>query len=283
VDPARRDLVRFDVIGIPRLGAIAAIANVTWKEWAAFRSHMLVSLFTGPLRFLLMTWIWKATTSPSHGAVGLSTDGLVAYSGLAIVVGFAVFDFADWNLHMLVRTGAYANHLLHPMHHAWYALSQKLGHRALAMLLEAIPVWILVSLFLGRPLIPQNPGWFAVSVALGFLLMFVVNYACGLAGFWLVRAEGFRRCVLLLRDTLSGSVIPLAFFPIAVQPLIYCTPYPWILSVPLGLGTGHVEIAGRIYAPHLLVACQAGVLAVSALVLAGLDRVSRAKFLAAGG
>jgi ABC-2 type transport system permease protein len=283
MDSARGDLVRSDVIDLPRPGAFVAIASVTWKEWAAFRSHMLVSLFSGPLRFLLMAWIWKATTSSSGGAVGLSTDGLVVYSGLAIVVGFAVFDFADWNLQMLVRTGAYANHLLHPLHHAWYAFSQKLGHRALAMLLEALPVWILVSLFLGRPLVPRNPGWFAVSVLLGFLLMFVVNYASGLAGFWLVRAEGLRRCILLLRDTLSGSVVPLAFFPLSAQPWLYCTPYPWILSIPLGLGTGHVEVAGRIWAPHAGVALQAGVLALSVLVLAALDRVSRAKFLAAGG
>lgn len=283
MDPARRDLVGIDVIGLPRVGAVVAIAGVTWKEWAAFRSHMMVSLFTGPLRFLLMTWIWTATSSSTNGAAGLSTDELVAYSGLAIVVGFMVFDFADWNLQMLVRTGAYVNHLLHPMHHAWYAFSQKIGHRALAMVLEALPVWILVSLFLGKPLVPRNPGWFTVSVSLGFLLMFVVNYASGLAGFWLVRAEGLRRCILLLRDTLSGALLPLSFFPSTVQPWLYCTPYPWILSIPLGIGTGHLEVAGRLYAPHQLVAMQVGVLVVSLVVLALLDRVSRAKFLAAGG
>ena len=283
MDTARRDLVRIEVIGLPRPGAFVAIASVTWKEWAAFRSHMMVSLFSGPMRFLLMMWIWKATTARSGGAVGLTTEGLVAYSALAIVVGFLVFDFADWNLQMLVRTGAYVNHLLHPMHHAWFAFSQKLGHRALALLLEALPVWILVSLFLGKPLVPRNPGWFAISVILGFLLMFVVNYASGLAGFWLVRAEGLRRCILLLRDTLSGSVIPLSFFPLAVQPFLLCTPYPWILYIPLSLATGHVELAGRIYEPHAIVALQAGVLVGSLLVLAVLDRVSRAKFLAAGG
>jgi ABC-2 type transport system permease protein len=283
MDPARRDLFGIDVIRLPRPGAVLAIASVTWKEWAAFRSHMMVSLFTGPLRFLLMTWIWTATSSGTNGAAGLSTNELVVYSGLAIVVGFLVFDFADWNLQMLVRTGAYVNHLLHPMHHAWYAFSQKLGHRALALVLEALPVWVLVSLFLGQPLVPRNPGWFAASVSLGFLLMFVVNYASGLAGFWLVRAEGLRRCILLLRDTFGGALLPLSFFPSSVQPLLYGTPYPWILSIPLGIGTGHLAIAGRIYSPHQLVAMQAGVLVVSALLMFLLDRVARAKFLAAGG
>lgn len=268
---------------LPRIDALVAVAGVTWKEWAAFRSHMAVSLFTGPLRFLVMTWIWTSTLSSQGNAAGMGVVDLVTYSGLAILVGYAVFDFADWNLQMLVRTGAYANHLLQPMHHAWFALSQKLGHRALALLVEAIPVWILVSLFLGRPLCPRNPGWFALSAALGFLLMFVVNYASGLVGFWLVRAEGVRRCVVLVRDLLGGAMLPLSFFPAAVQPLLFLTPYPWALYIPLRLGTGRVEILGTTLAPSQAVGVQALVLVASATALVGLDALARRRFLAAGG
>ncbi len=268
---------------VPRRGAMLAIAAVTWKEWAAFRSHMAVSLFTGPLRFLVMTWIWTSTASTGSRAAGMDVVDLVTYSGLAILVGYAVFDFADWNLQMLVRTGAYSNHLLQPMHHAWYALSQKLGHRALALLVEAVPVWVLVSLFLGRPLLPHHPVWFLLSAGLGFLLMFVVNYASGLVGFWLVRAEGVRRCVVLVRDLLGGAMLPLSFFPAAVQPLLFLTPYPWALYIPLRLGTGHVEILGRIVEPAQAVGLQALVLAASLTGLTILDALARRRFLAAGG
>jgi len=275
---------RGPVAGIAtRADALLAVASVTWKEWAAFRSHMAVSLFTGPLRFLVMTWIWTSTASSQGGAAGMDVMDLVAYSGLAILVGYAVFDFADWNLQMLVRTGAYANHLLQPMHHAWYALAQKLGHRALALLVEAVPVWFLVSLFLGRPLLPRHPGWFAVSAGLGFLLMFVVNYASGLVGFWLVRAEGVRRCVVLVRDLLGGAMLPLSFFPAALQPLLFLTPYPWALYIPLRLGIGHLEILGRTIDPAQAVGLQAAVLVVSASGLVGLDALARGRFLAAGG
>ena len=268
----------------PRLlDALREIAVVTWKEWAAFRSHMMVSLFTGPLRFLTMTWIWSATASATGGAAGMTSRELVAYSGLAILAGYAVFDFADWNLQMLVRTGRYSNHLIQPLHHAWYALGQKIGHRLLAMGIEAVPIWILVSLVLGRPLVPANPFWFAASLATGFLLMFAANYASGLVGFWLVRAEGVRRCVVLVRDLLGGAWIPLSFFPASVQPLLYLTPYPWILYVPLRIGTGRVELAGRVVDPGVAVLCQLAVLGIALGLLALLDAASRRRFLAAGG
>ncbi|HNY31698.1 MAG TPA: ABC-2 family transporter protein [Fibrobacteria bacterium] len=260
-----------------------SVASVTWKEWMAFRSHMMVSVFTGPLRFLTMVWIWRATGSGGTSPGGMSTDDLVAYSGLAILVGYAIFDSADWNLQMLVRTGKYVNHLLQPMHHAWYALAQKFGHRVLAVLVEALPVWVLVSLFVGRPLLPGGGVWFAVSVVLGFFLMFVVNYASGLVGFWLSRAEGVRRCTLLVRDTFGGAWIPLSFFPVAVQPFLFATPYPWILYVPLSIATGRVQILGRTMEPSQAVGLQALMLTVSVAMLAGMDILARRRFLAAGG
>lgn len=262
--------------------ALVAIAEITWKEWAAYRSHMAVSLLTGPLRFLVMAWIWRGTAQ-SGSAGGMTTEDLVAYSGLAILVSYAVFDFADWNLQMLVRTGRYVNHLLQPLPHPLFALGQKLGHRALALLIEALPVWALVSVALGRPLVPASPGWFAVSVVQGFVLMFLANYTVGLLGFWMARAEGLRRCLMLLRDTLAGAWVPLSFFPAAMVPFLFLLPYPWILYVPLRIGLGNVEIAGRILSAPAAVGLQTLAMFAWIGLLAGARSFATRRFLAVGG
>jgi ABC-2 type transport system permease protein len=266
-----------------RLRSVSAIALVTWKEWAAYRSHMAVSLLTGPLRFLMMAWMWKATMSDTSKVVSMSRDELVAYSGLAVLVGYAVFDFADWNLHMLVRTGRYANYLLLPISHVGFAFAQKLGHRILALLLEALPVWILVSWWLGHPLWPRQPLWFVLSVVQGFALLFIINYATGLIGFWMTRTEGLRRCLVLLRDTLGGAYLPLAFFPIAWQPVLFLLPYAWALYIPLRIGLGPIEIAGHLFSPPQALACQSLVVVAWGLVLWVLQRLAMRRYLAAGG
>jgi len=268
--------------GICAVDAAFAIAVVTWKEWAAYRSHMAVSLVTGPLRFLVMTWIWRSTTSAATGGQG-ATESLVLYSGLAVLVGYAVMDFSDWNLQMLVRTGRYATQLLYPLPHPWFSFSQKLGHRFLSLLIEILPVWCLVSLFLGKPLVPCNLGWFLLSVAQGFVLMFFINYAVGLTGFWLVRAEGVRRCLLVVRDTMSGAWIPLSFFPGAFQSILFLSPYPWAMYVPLRIAMGNLEIHGQILSAPLAVALQSvALLAWGSLALAATKFANR-RFLAAGG
>ena len=39
------------------LKTLRAVAFVTWKEWAAYRSHMLLSLVVGPAFFLAQVFI----------------------------------------------------------------------------------------------------------------------------------------------------------------------------------------------------------------------------------
>jgi ABC-2 type transport system permease protein len=266
-----------------RFHALAAIAQVTWKEWAAFRSHMAVSLLTGPLRFIVMSWIWTTTASSGHSTNGLARADLIAYSAFALLAGYAVFDFADWNLQMLVRTGRYTNHLLQPLPHPLFAFGQKLGHRALAVLIEAIPVWGLVSWWLGHPLVPRHLLWFGLSLALGFTLMFLVNYASGLVGFWLARAEGVRRCLGLARDTLAGAWLPVSFFPAVFLPFLFLLPYPWILYVPVRIALGRVEILGHALTAPQAVGAQLAVTLTWTAILACLQRQANRRFLAAGG
>jgi ABC-2 type transport system permease protein len=266
-----------------RLRAALAVAQITWKEWAAYRAHMAVSLLTGPLRFLVMAWIWRSSMDGNARVAGLGRDDLATYSGLAVLTGYLLFDFADWNLQMLVRTGRYANYLLLPQAHIFFAFSQKLGHRFLALLLEVVPVWGLISWYLGRPLVPRQPAWFALSLILGFLLLFLINYGSGLLGFWMTRTEGVRRCLMVLRDTLGGAYLPLSFFPAAAQPALFLLPYAWALYVPASVGLGHIEIAGATVGPGQAIACQAAMTAATLVAVLGLRRLALKRFMAAGG
>jgi ABC-2 type transport system permease protein len=170
-----------------------------------------------------------------------------------------------------------------PIPHPLFAFSQKLGHRSLAFLLEALPVWALISWWLGRPLWPRNPAWFLLSVTQGFVLLFLINYATGLIGFWMTRTEGMRRCLELLRGILGGSYLPLAFFPIAWQPALFLLPYAWAVYVPLRIGLGTVDIAGHAVAPSMAVAGQTAMTAATWLAVLGLRRLAQRRYMAAGG
>jgi ABC-2 type transport system permease protein len=46
-----------------------AVSLVTYKEWAAYRTHSLVSVFVGPVYFVVQYFIWTAV----YGGTGSSS------------------------------------------------------------------------------------------------------------------------------------------------------------------------------------------------------------------
>ena len=227
------------------LDIVKGVAYATYKEWAAYRSHMLVSLFVGPLYFFVQISIWRALFQSSGRINGFSLEEMIAYYGAAALIHYCIMDFADWNFQMLIRTGKFITYLLRPMHHRLFAFSQKVGHRILGFTLEFIPVYLIFFFLFKQRLIPQYPLWTILSLLLSFVLMFLVNYTIGLSAFWLIRADGIRRIFLLIRDICSGLFIPLVFFPQAVQKILLYLPFQYMIYVPIRVFLGSYEIAGR--------------------------------------
>jgi ABC-2 type transport system permease protein len=226
------------------LGAVRAIGFATYKEWAAFRSHMVVSILVGPVYYLVQYFIWHAVYTGKDSLNGFTLEQMLVYFGIAAVLHYLTFDFADWNLQMLVRTGKFITFALRPMPHWFFALSQKIGHRSLGFWLEFAPIFLIFFYLFGIDLRPASPGWAALTITLAFLMNFFVNYCVGLTAFWIVRADGIRRVILLFKDISAGMFLPLAFFPDTLQKVLFVLPFQFITYLPTRVYIGEYELAG---------------------------------------
>jgi len=248
---------------------IQSIGLATYKEWAAYRSHMAVSIIVGPVYFLVQYFIWHAVFSSRDTLNGFTLEQMLAYYGVMSVITYLTFDFADWNLQMLIRTGKYVTFVLRPISHRFFALSQKIGHRTLGFWLEFTPVFLIFMFVFGINLVPASIGWAVLSIALGFLMTFFVNYSIGLTAFWLTNAEGVRRMFLLVRDVTAGMFIPLTFFPEAMQKVLFFLPFQFMQYVPVRVYIGEYELAGV----HLAIPQIVGLQALAVLAMWGLSEV----------
>lgn len=221
-----------------RLRMVRAIATATYKEWAAYRTHSLVSVFVGPIYFLVQIAIWQAVYGQGDSVGGLTLQAMITYYGVSTLISYLTMDFAGWNLQMLIRTGRYLTFALRPIHHRFYALSQKLGHRVLGFLFEFLPVLLVFVLLFRVELVPASWPWALLSVALGFLLQFYINYCIGLAGFWLVKTQGLTSILRLITAVCSGALFPLVLLPRAAQAVAFFLPFQYTLYVPSMVFTG---------------------------------------------
>lgn len=248
---------------------LRAVAFVTYKEWSAYRTHSLVSVFVGPVYFLVQYFIWTALYGTNGSLAGIGLEQMIRYFGASALIGYLTMDFADWNLQMLVRTGKYLTFTLRPVHHRFFALSQKVGHRILGFFFEFLPCLIIFVILFRIPMIPEHLMWTILSVALAFLMNFYVNYCLGLTAFWLTKADGLRHVYGLIAQIFSGSLIPLVFFSEFLQKLLFFLPFQYTLYVPAMVWTGNYYVGNvELEIPQIV-----GIQAVATFVMLAVSEV----------
>ncbi len=266
-----------------KLSVCGAVAWVTFKEWGAFRTHSMVSIFVGPVYFIVQYYIWNAVYGSGTNALGgMELFEMIRYFGATALIGYVVMDFADWNLSMLIRTGKFLTFALRPLNHRFFALSQKFGHRVLGIAVEFVPCVLIFSLLFGIDMRPAHFGWLVLSVVLAFFMNFYVNYCLGLASFWLVRAEGIRMVYNLISSIFSGALIPLALFPAAFQSVQFFLPFQYTSYVPAMVFLGRYSLAGREFSLPAIVGIQAVAVVVVFLLSEVLYRRAMRRFTAVG-
>lgn len=259
-----------------------AVAFVTYKEWAAYRSHAMVSLFVGPVYFLVQVFIWKAVYSMKGSINGLSLEQMMAYFGIAALINYLIMDFADWNLQMLIHTGKFLTYMLRPISHIYFAFSQKVGHRILGLTVEFIPVYLIFTFVFGITLVPVSFGYALISILLGFLMMFFIDYCVGITAFWLTRSLGIRRMFLLLRDVCSGVLLPLTFFPDILQKILFVLPFQYIAYVPIRVCIGSYQLGGITLGIPQIVGIQAIAVLIMGVFTLLLSRIAVKRFTGVG-
>jgi ABC-2 type transport system permease protein len=208
------------------------IAFATIKEYLVYRSHMMVSIFVGPVYFIVQYFIWTAVYGGGGALKGIEYLQMIRYFGVITLIGYIIWDSADWNLSMLIRTGKFLTFALRPIHHPFFALSQKIGHRALGTLVEALPCAVIFTLLFKIDMRPANILWALISITLAYFIFFYVSYIIGIASFWIVQSEGIRQFFSLLYGVFSGSFIPLVFFPKPLQIIQFFLPFQYTSYVP---------------------------------------------------
>jgi ABC-2 type transport system permease protein len=225
-------------------GIFRETAIVTYKEWSAYRSHALVSVFVGPVAFAVQYFIWHSIFAVKDTVNGLTLQQMLTYYAISSVLYYITFDFADWNLQMLIHSGKFLTFMLRPVSHRFFALSQKAGHRLLGFWVEFLPVYLIFLLVFRVRVIPEKTLWAVVSILLSFLMTFLTNYCIGITAFWLTRTGGLRMMFNLMKDIFAGSFIPLIFFPEGFQKVLFFLHFQYITYVPTRVFIGSYQLAG---------------------------------------
>ena len=79
---------------------------------------------------------------------------------------------------------------------------------------------------------------FPISLLMAFLVSFFIDYFIGLLGFYSESVWGLSTVKEIIVTVFSGALIPLQFFPDAMQKVLLWLPFQAIYHTPLMMVTG---------------------------------------------
>lgn len=194
-----------------------------------------------PLVYLI---VWSAVAAGGGSTGDYSPRGFAAYFIVIMLVNHATYTWIMWEHEYRVRDGTFSIALLRPVHPIHSDISDNLASKVVTLPIILAAALVLAAVF--RPDL-HPPLWaaalFLPSVALAFLLRFLVEWTVALAAFWTTRVSAINQVYYMLLLFLSGQLAPLAMFPAPIRALAAALPFRWMIAFPAELLLGRLTPA----------------------------------------
>lgn len=222
-----------------------AFAQSAFQSQLAYRGQVLASLFGSLIQVFAWIAIWISVYGNAGSVGGVTLPEMVTYA----LLGGTVMNAWPWRRLLnavgnSVTSGDVAIYLLKPLHYPLYLFSTECGNLGYKLAVVAVPVVVVVTLVYSvvPPASLFHGLMFVAFWALSFVIMFLLATLCGLIAFWLLTAFSLEWLLQGLLTLLSGTAIPLWFFPGPVASLVKLLPFAWIGYHPIAVYLGKTSV-----------------------------------------
>lgn len=220
-------------------------------ESLQFRLASFVTMFGNLIYLVIIYNLWKAIYASMDTKVvnGMTFEDTMIYLVLATALFYFMEMYLVWNMGREIQSGGIILSLIKPMKYRRYLFFQNSGNLIMSFIMTFLPTAIIVYFVTnGAIKLGSNLVFFLISVVLGLLLNFLVDFFVGTICLYTESIWGInimKEVVVLL---LSGASIPISFFPDAFAKVVMVLPFQAIYHTPLSLLiNGSMAMSERIW------------------------------------
>ena len=224
-----------------------AFFTTAFRSQSVYRLSTLMRILSSAILVFVQLSLWKTLTG-----TGLRPDvtlaEMIAFVAITEVVRTLTHgDFAN-ELGASIRDGSVVMHFLRPASYRLYLFSSFMGKNLFRLITTALPVLLLCAVIAGIPLPASlaHLGLFVTFTLLGIIIMFELIYITGLLAFWTQATWFLSWYVDALCSFFGGSMVPLWFYPRALERLTVYLPFRYISfeGINYYLGKAPLSAAG---------------------------------------
>jgi ABC-2 type transport system permease protein len=211
------------------------VARRGFRRYATYRAATAAGIFTNTVFGFMRAYVLLAMYASVTRVGGFDTADAMTYVFLGQGAIMAVYLWGWWDIALTVRNGAVVTDLTRPLDYQLYWLAQDLGRAVYHAVFRGIPPFLLGMLVFDLRL-PHSPiTWiaFVVSMTLAVCVSFAMRFMMNLSAFWLMDYRGIGALAQAVWTFFSGFVVPVAFFPGALQTVARALPFAAMMETPV--------------------------------------------------
>ncbi len=221
----------------------AEFVRVGFVNTLAYRLRYYTGIVTYFIYVSVYYFIWKAIYSHSTSIEGFNFSQMLTYIVVGWIIRSFYFNNIDQDIAQQVMEGKLAMDLIKPVNTQFMYIAQALGESVfrLAMLTAPTAAILLMVYPLRRPASMAHLLAFFASVVLSFFIVASINFAVGTFAIRLQSILGLLRAKYFLLELFSGLLLPISFFPPALQKILAVLPFQYISYVPVLIYLGKIQ------------------------------------------
>jgi ABC-2 type transport system permease protein len=219
-----------------------ALFEKSVRRMTAYRAATLAGLVTnfffGALRAFIFVALYR--DAGVEEVAGYTLADAVTFTALTQAAIAPLMLFGWWDVMRTIQSGDIASDLTKPIDLYRFWLAQDLGRAAFSFAARGVPIVLAYQVFFDLVWPSSMGGWlaFGLSAALALLISFSWRFLVNVTAFWTTDAHGMGRVAYMSVLLLSGMLIPVAYFPETLQSIVWWTPFPSMVNVPVEVWLG---------------------------------------------
>jgi ABC-2 type transport system permease protein len=207
-----------------------------------YRFEVISSLFTNFIIMFSTVYFWKVAYKGIGSASGVNEKQMITYAILSILLG-TIFGFSVENVvNDRVREGDVAIDFMKPVSVFGIYFAQDFGNLVCSLVQKLLPLLIASSalFFIPAPSSASHFILFILSFVQSYFILWFISAIVGLSSFWIIDLGPVGYVKDILIRVLSGSIVPIWFFPQIFQNVLKYFPFIYIYQLPLGIYIGKI-------------------------------------------
>ncbi len=203
------------------------------------------NIFMQTIIMITSAYFWKALYKDRRSVGGVDAESMLTYIIVSSMLSVLLITNVEKRIEMSVKKGTVATDMIRPVNIFGMYFAEDLGGVFALVFQNMLPILIIGTLLIKVPVMADVSALplFVIAVLESFMINWLIAALFGMIAFKTGSIDALIQVKKHLIRLLSGSIIPIWFFPAGVSKVLSSLPFVYIYQLPLSIYIGKGERA----------------------------------------